>query len=555
MKEKLLNDVTKYDLLLSNYLEDNYDNFTLAGYIDYLSKYDGSKKALCHIDKNKKRTEFTYEDLSKLSNKMANYLKKQGVKKGDVVALILRNNYEYYIVSLALQKLGAVAMTLQYTNKEDQYKSIFERSNPKCIIADDYEIIQGKNNSSFVLNEINKASNKEIIKICTYPKSKYSNEWRHIDNYLNESDKFECEHVKITDLGYLFSTSGTTGKPKLVMHNYGFALSHFYTGLWYGIKKGKKHYTIADSGWAMGSWNMSATLLHQGTAYINDYDRFNPKYILNCLQEEKINSLCAPRSILIPLLNYLDYNSDKFKINLEIISSAGEPLDKQTKDRCKKHFNVIPKEGYGMTEAVLPIYEDNNGKKIVSPLYNTVTIEKVPGQVNGEIIVKGGKIGLLIGYLEKYVTSKDHYTLYRKPPIESSNIVWHTGDAGYYDYNGNVLCDGRLGNTVKVNDCLVNKLVVENTIKLHPYVYDCIVESKKDDESGNILYAYVELKDNCFMDADMIKQFVKMKLPDYCRPKYVEIRKLERTSNGKLKRNDTVEPPEKFLSLTYKKAY
>ena len=125
MKEKILEDVSKSNLLLSKYLEENYDNFTLAGYIDYYSKYEGSKEALCHIDKYGKRREITYSDLSKLSNKMANYLRKKGVKRGDVVALVLRNNYEFYIVSLALQKLGAIALTLQYTNKEDQYKSVF----------------------------------------------------------------------------------------------------------------------------------------------------------------------------------------------------------------------------------------------------------------------------------------------------------------------------------------------------------------------------------------------------------------------------------------------
>ena len=552
MKEKILEDVSKSNLLLSKYLEENYDNFTLAGYIDYYSKYEGSKEALCHIDKYGKRREITYSDLSKLSNKMANYLRKKGVKRGDVVALVLRNNYEFYIVSLALQKLGAIALTLQYTNKEDQYKSVFKRANPKCVIADDYEIIQNKNNSSFVLNELDKACNKDVIKINTYNNSKYSNNWDNIDDYLNESDEFTNEKVSISDLGYLFSTSGTTGEPKLVMHNYGFALSNFYTGLWYGVKDKKKHYTIADSGWAMSSWNMCAVLLHQGTIYINDFNRFNPKYILECMYKEKIDSLCAPRSILVPLFNYLD-NNQTIKPNLETISSAGEALDKQTKDRCKKHFNVYPKEGYGMTEVVLPLYEDDNGKRVTSSLYNDVSVENVPGQVNGEIIVKGGKIGLLMGYLDKYVTSEDHYVLYRKPPVSSSNIVWHTGDAGYYDYKGNVYCDGRLGNTVKVNDCLVNKQVVENTIKQHPCVYDCVVESKTDEISGNVLYAYVELKDNCFIDEDMIKQYVKTKLPDYCRPKYVEIRKLDRTSNGKLKRNDNVEAPDKKLVLTYLK--
>ena len=553
MKEKLLEDISKFDLPLNNYLKDNFNSFTLANYVDYYSKLNGNKQALCHIDKNGKRREFTYNDLSKLSNKMANYLKRKGVKKRDVVALVLRNNYEFYIVSLAIQKLGAIALTLQYSNKVDQYKNIFKRANPKCVIADDYEIVQGKNNSSFVLDELNKACDANIIKMCTYPKSVYSNNWNYLNEYEREKDEFENENVGIYDLGYLFSTSGTTGEAKLVMHNYGFALSHFYTGLWYGVKKEKKHYTISDSGWSMSLWNMCAVLLHQGVIYINDFDRFNPKYILNCMDKEKINSLCAPRSILVPLFNYLDNSHHNLKLNLESISSAGELVDDDTKKRCLKYFNVYPKEGYGMTEVVLPIYEETNGKRVISSLYNDVSIESVPGLTNGEIIVRGCKIGLLMGYLDKLVNNKEHFVLYRKPPINSNCIVWHTGDAGYFDLGGNVFCDGRLGNTVKVNDCLVNKLVVENVIKSHPFVYDCVIESKSDKVSGNVLYAYVELKDNCSINAENIKHFVKTKLPDYCRPKYVEFKKLDRTFNGKLKRYDSVEMPDKHLILTYSK--
>ena len=549
MKEKLLEDVSHFNLPLNDYLKDNYDNFTLAGYVDYLSKFDGNKKAMCHIDKNNERREFSYNDLKLLSNKMANYLRGKVLKKGDVV-LVLRSNYEFYIVSLALQKLGAVTLTLQYTNKESQYKSIFKRANPKCVIADDYEIVQGKSSSSFVLDELDKSCDSNVIKLCTYPKSSYSSKWDYLSEYEKCSDEFESEKVSIYDLGYLFSTSGTTGEPKLVMHNYGFALSHFYTGIWYGVKKDKKHYTIADSGWGMAAWNMCAVLLHEGTIYMNDFDRFNPEYVLNCMNYESINSLCVPRSILVPLLNYMDNNECRIP-NLETISSAGEAVDQETRRRCQKHFGITPKEGYGMTEVVLPIYEENSGKRTISSLYDDVVIEDVPGLANGEIIVKGGKLGLLMGYLDKLVNNKNHFVLYRKPPEDLFSTIWHTGDAGYLDSNGNVFCDGRLGNTVKVNDCLVNKLVVENVIKSHPCVYDCVVESKADRVSGNVLYAYVELKEEYSIDADMVRQYVKSKLPDYCRPKYVEFKKLDRTSNGKLKRYDGVKAPDKHLVLTY----
>jgi acetyl-CoA synthetase len=547
MKEKLVNEVSKNDSLLAEYLKENYDSFNLARYVDYLASVDGNKQAMCHVDKNGKRREFSYGDLSKLSNKMANYLRNKGVKKGDVVALVLRSNYEFYIVSLGLQKLGAVTLTLQYSNKEIQYKSIFNRCNPKCVIADDYEIVQSKDSSSFVLDELDKSCSEDVVKICTYPKSTYSSNWNHLSEFEKESDNFEGEDTDIYDLGYLFSTSGTTGEPKLVMHNYGFSLAHFFTGLWYGVEKCKKHYTIADSGWGMGTWNMCAVLLHQGVIYMNDFDRFNPEYVLNCMREENINSLCAPRAILVPLFNYLDTHTIE-KPKLKTISSAGEKVDMETKKRCMNHFGVYPREGYGMTEIVLPLYEDDCGRK-VTPLYSNVAVENVPGLENGEIVINGGKIGLLMGYLDKLNNTDEHYILYHRPPVDCNGIIWHTGDAGYKDKRGNIFCDGRLGNTVKVNDCLVNKSDVENVIKTHPYVYDCVVESKSDPVSGNSLYAFVELKKGFVLSEDVIKQYVKTKMPNYCRPKQVIFKKLDRTCNGKLKRTDLVQAPDKKLVL------
>ena len=154
-----------------------------------------------------------------------------------------------------------------------------------------------------------------------------------------------------------------------------------------------------------------------------------------------------------------------------------------------------------------------------------------------------------MGYLDKLKNNLENYILFRRPPVEYGSVLWHTGDAGTKDREGNVYCDGRLGNTVKVNDCLVNKSEVEMVIKSHPYVYDCMVGSNYDSVSGNALYAIVELKEGYNLTANEVKQYVKTKLPDYCRPKIVEFKELERTCNGKLKRCDKVEAPDKHLVL------
>ena len=551
MKEKYLKQILNldHDSLLFEYLNKNFHEFTLAGYIDFLAERDGNVLAIHHLDSDGKKEELTYKDLSEKANQMANYLKNKGVKKNDVVALVLRNNIEFFIACLAIQKLGAVCLPLFYSNKEEQYKSLFERAKPKCVIANDYEIKQSVDNSCFVLNELDKVLDKKTIRLCTNPKSAYSNNWANISEYKKESKSFKNQKVRITDLGYLFSTSGTTGKPKLVMHNYGFSLAHYYTGLWYGVKKGQKHLTVSDSGWAMSSWSMAAVLLHQGTIYVNDYDRFNSEDLLNNMINDDVKTLCAPRSILMMFIEYLDNHENNIKGKLTSIASAGELLTEYDKKTVKDYFDAPVKEGYGMTEIALPLYEDELGNKVTSPLYNKVFIDKKGKEKTGEIIVFGRKIGLLIGYLDK----KKKYMLYRKPPVSKGIIIWHTSDMAHDNDKGDIICDGRYGNVVKINDCLVNKTEVEQIIKMHPLVFDCIVESKNDEISGNTLTSFIELKEtkDKVTDAD-IKSFVKTKLPDYCRPKDIVFKKLERTPGGKVIRNDVVEPPSKCLRLRFK---
>ena len=550
MKENYLKETLglKDDSMLYKFLFNNFSSFTLANFVDYIALNDNTK-ALCHVNRNGIKTELTYKDLSEMSNKMANYLKNKGVRRGDVVALILRNNIEFFGLALALQKLGAVCLPLNYTNKLPQYNSIFNRANPKCIIAEDYEIKQSKNNSVHVLDEINKSVGENAIKICVNPNSCYSKEWDNIQGYTKESNDFDKELVSINDLGYLFSTSGTTGEPKLVMHNYGFALAHLFTGQWYGVKKEEKHYTICDSSWAMASWNMSAVLLHQGILYINDFDRFDARKIVDCILNEKIYSLCAPRSILMNLIKSLESNSMVIKDKIKTLSSAGEPLDAYDRQYIEKHFGTSLREGYGMTEVVLPLYESGDGIKKVSPLYSKVNVEKNDGFDDSEIVIYGEGLGLLMGYLKQ----KDDYLEYDCPPMIDGQLIWHTSDVGHIDENGNICCDGRFGNTVKVNDCLINKSELENVIKQHPKVFDCVVESHPDNISGNYLTAIVELENGATLTEEEIKNFVKLNMQDYYRPKYVIFGPIERTPNGKKVHKDTSETPDKGMILVRKK--
>ena len=411
MKEKdLLDDFNfEQNSMLSTFLKEDENGFTLAGFVDYVADRDNSV-ALCHVDRNKNKRMFTYKDLKELSNQMANYLQKKGIKKGDVVALVLRNKWEFFPLVLAIQKLGAVVFPMQYMNKTDQYNKIFDRANPICIIAEDYEIKQSDGHSTYVLNEINRSTGSNVIKICANKNSVYSQCWEDLRNCQYEPKEFINEQVNTTDWGYLFATSGTTGVPKLVMHNYGFGLSNYYTGVWYGVKKGQKHFTVCDSGWAMASWSMAAVLLHQGILYVNDYDRFDPEEILKSIEKENIYSLCAPRSILKRLLKPLKSNPNLLGDSLKSLSSAGESLNQDDRDEVKKYFGLDLKEGYGMTEVVLPIYEAKSGEWTKSPLYSNISLERSEGFDCDEIIVYGKQLGLLMGYLSSNIVNRQEKT-------------------------------------------------------------------------------------------------------------------------------------------------
>lgn len=534
--------------LLHQYLKDSYEHFTLADYVDYVALND-NMTALCHINRNGNKIELSYDDLRKKSNQMANYLKNKGVKKGDVVALILRNNIEFFLLVLAIQKLGGVVLPMQYMNKKNQYKSVFDRAKPSCIIAEDYELKQG-NNSCFVLDEIDKSENNDAIKLCVNKNSEFSAGWEDLQDYQQYPTEFTKEDVNIYDLGYLFATSGTTGQPKLVMHNYGMALANYITGQWYGVKKGEKHYTICDSSWAMASWNMSAVLLHQGVLYINDYDRFNAEELLKCINDEKIYSLCAPRSMLTQLIEVLKRKPELYKTNIQSLSSAGEHLTDCDKEVIKNYFKTPLKEGYGMTEVVLPLYESSPGIWVKSPLYHDVRLVVPTGFEDPEILVYGDKLGLLMGYL----ISKGKEIEYSKPPVVDNQTIWHTSDIGRLDKKGNIRCDKRYGDTVKINDCLISMGDVEEVIKTHPMVRECVVESVSDELSGNALIANVELyNDAKEITEDDIRNYVKLYMQNYYRPKFVNFKQIERTLNGKPIHHTSSSVPDKNMTLVRKK--
>lgn len=508
------------DSLLYQYLSKNYEHFNFGSYMDFLASVHPDKLAMKHIDINGVERNFSYQDMSTLSSKAANYFTSLGIKKGDRVMITLRNTYQFYIIMLALEKIGAIAMPTHFMTKSEEYKYRIDKVKVKAFIGVDY---------GDIFDEFDKASlDADVIKIAVNKKS--DNSYLDFDKEIEKmSDSYESTLNDITDVMAIYSTSGTTGHAKLVAHNYGFPLAHIITGRdWYGVDKNSLHYTPADSGWAMSSWNMFAIWMNQGAMFMMDYDRFDAEVLLESFSKYNITSICAPR-VMWRLMLKAGMNNYDFS-SLQKISSAGEEIDPDTREKVEQFTGLNINEGYGMTEVALAVYESGNDTNY-SNLYKRVFLKKLKSGIGG-ITIKGGKLnnlGMFLGYVERVGSGNRLVLKKRQNPFE-------TGDIGCIR-EGKFKCLGRANATIKTNDCLVPLSEVESVLMRSDCVKECLVYVDEDQISGTKLKAKIVLEDG-YEPSDELAQFlikfVGNTIEPYKKPKEIEFcDELPKTNNGK----------------------
>ena len=508
--------------------------------VDEYARLCPDKKAIVWCNNHGEERIITFGELSALSNRLANMLRAKGLKKGDFVMTMLNRRYEYYLVNVACCKLGVVIIPATYllTVKDIAYRC--NNADVKALFAI---------NEDEVIDYINEAEPK-----CSTLEYKFTIGERegYIDldtEMMKYSDVLELtdeERPALHDTMMVYFTSGTTGQPKMVMHDFKYPLGHIMTAYyWQAVVDDGIHFTMAESGWAKFSWGKIYGQWIAGSAVFcyDYYGRFTPTDILPLLAKYKITTFCAPPTIYRFLIRE---NLDAYDFSsLVSCTTAGEALNAEVFRMFKEHTGLEIREGFGQTESAVILANFRYSKGIPGscgkpdPIYDLILVDDndeivTTPDTEGEVVIrlKKDQIGLLVGYY--------------KDPERTENALgtgyYHTGDLAVFDKEGTYWFVGRKDDIIKSSGYRIGPFEVESALMEHPAVLECAITGAPDPIRGQVVKATIILNKGYTPSPELTKDIqnhVKHATAPYKYPRIVEyVTELPKTISGKIKRKD-----------------
>lgn len=517
----------------------NTDNFNFAfDIVDAIADKKPDKLAMLHISKNKEERRFTFKDMKRASNQCANYFKSLGIKKGDRVMLILKRHYQFWSAILGLHKLGAIAIPATNQLQSHDFEYRFNAAGVTTVIAtsdDDvpHHIEIAEKTSPTLVNKIIVGTPREG--------------WRNFDE---ECALFSTRYCRSEDAPggddtmLMFFTSGTTGYPKIAMHNYKYALGHFHTAkYWHCVDPDGLHLTISDTGWAKAMWGkLYGQWICEAATFVYDFDRFDAADILPMFAKYHITTFCAPPTMLRMMIKK-DISKYDFS-SVKHMSTAGEALNPEVYRQFEIATGLQIMEGFGQSESTMIIGNligashkvGSMGKP--APIYDVALLSRDGTPVKdgdiGEICISvkdGAPCGLFTGYYrDKEKTDEVWYDGY-----------YHTGDMAWRDEDGFFWYVSRIDDVIKSSGYRIGPFEIESVIMELPYVLECGVSAAPDEVRGQIVKASIVLTDGTDGTEELkkeIQNYVKSKTAPYKYPRIVVFREsLPKTTSGKIMRN------------------
>lgn len=531
----------KYEDYVKNFKINIPENFNFGfDIVDEWAKIEPNRRALVWCDDKNSERIFTFDDIKKHTNKTANFFKRIGIKKGDKVLLILKRRFEFWFSVVALHKLGAIGIPATHLLTE---KDIVYRCNAAdvkmAVVVDDHGLLDVVNSSQ------TKAPTLKY-KVCV--NSKGADGWFNFNEEIEkESDTFERpqgeQATANNDNMLLYFTSGTTGMPKMVAHNFTYPLGLLIVGQWQNLQENGLHLTLADTGWAKAAWGKIYPQWITGTAvFVYDFDKFTPKDILEQVSKHKVTSFCAPPTIYRYLIKE-DMKSYDLS-NLRYCTIAGEPLDAEMYNNWKKITGVRLMESYGQTE-------------LVSIVGNFPMMTPKPGSIGKpapcydiDIIdddfksCEFGEVGQIVVRLHDGVRPPGLFNGYYRNDELTKQVMhdgfYFTGDTAYKDEDGYFWFVGRVDDVIKSSGYRIGPFEVESALLEHSAVLECAITAVPDLERGQIVKATVVLIKGFKASDDLKKELqnhVKKVTAPYKYPRIVEfVDELPKTISGKIRR-------------------
>ena len=515
------------------------DHFNFAfDVVDELARRKPDKLAMLHVDKNKVERRFTFEDISRSSNRAANYFKNLGIKRGDRVLLILKRHYQFWIAMMGLNKLGAVALLASNQMLAHDLEYRFKAAGITAVIA------TGDDHVPEHVEEAAAAAYPEMLKILVGPRREGWHDFDSEYSVFRSTFPREADAPCGEDLMLMFFTSGTTGYPKAAAHCYKYPLGHFITAkYWQCVNPEGLHLTISDTGWAKSMWGkLYGQWLNEAAVFVYDFDRFHADDILPMFAKYHITTFCAP-----PTMYRMLIKEDLSKYDLSSIEHAtiaGEALNPEVFLQFQKATGLSVMEGFGQSETTVMIGNligmspkiGSMGKPV--PLYPVDLVDHDGNSVDvgqvGEIVIRAEKediCGLFRGYYHNE---------------EGTDAAWHdgmyhTGDTAWRDEDGYFWYVGRVDDLIKSSGYRIGPFEIESVIMELPYVLECGVSAAPDPVRGQVVKASIVLTQGTEGTEELkkeIQNYVKEHTAPYKYPRVVVFRdELPKTTSGKIIRS------------------
>jgi acetyl-CoA synthetase len=512
-----------YDTAYRDYQAPKLDTFNWAlDFFDQEAK-DNHAPALWVVEEDGREQKISFADMSARSNQVAQYLQQCGVERGDRVLLMLPNRVELWEIMLAGIKLGAVLVPTTMLVSTADLEDRLARGRVRHVIA-----------------QVSEAHKFEGVK-GNYTRIAVGGSidgWHDFDECRRVLSVFTpTGETRASDPLLLYFTSGTTAKPKLVLHSHqSYPVGHLSTMYWIGLQKGDVHWNISSPGWAKHAWSCFFAPWNAGaTVFVYNYERFSAKAALETVQRCGVTSLCAPPTVWRMLINE---DLTQWQPPLRELVGAGEPLNPEVIEQVERAWGIRIRDGFGQTETTAQIGNPpgqlvkpgSMGRPLPGYSIALLDLDDQPAQ-EGEISVKldARPLALMLGYEGDEEKTAD---------VMRAGY-YHTGDTAQVDEDGYYFYVGRNDDVFKSSDYRISPFELESVLIEHEMVLEAAIVPSPDPLRLSVPKAFITLRQGVEPSRELAKEifaFARERLAPYKRIRRIEFRELPKTISGKIRR-------------------
>jgi acetyl-CoA synthetase len=506
--------------------------------LDWFDKLaeDNEEPALWIVEEDGSEARYSFADMARRSNQVANQLRKNGVRRGDRVILMLGNQVELWETILAAMKLGAVLIPTTTLLGTADLKDRLDRGRARHVVVD--AAVTDKFDD--IPGDYTRIAVGEAVGTTTGVAAGDKAEgWlRYADAYNADTHFSPYGTTFSRDTLLLYFTSGTTARPKLVEQTHAsYPVGHLSTMYWLGLRPGDVHLNISSAGWAKHAWsNVFAPWNAGACVFIYNYTRFDADRLLNELERCGVTSFCAPPTVWRMLIQA---DLSRLSTPPREVVAAGEPLNPEVIERVRDAWGVTIRDGFGQTETTVqianspgqPVKPGSMGRPV--PGYKVVLVDPITGEPaeEGEICLdlEERPLGLMTGY-----HGDDDRTA-----EAMAGGRYHTGDIGSVDEDGYITYVGRADDVFKASDYKISPFELESVLIEHEAVAEAAVVPSPDPVRLAVPKAYITLAAGWEPDAATaaaIFEHSRAQLSAFKRIRLLEFGELPKTISGKIRR-------------------